>query len=433
MENRENFHRDDLLDRAVDAVLSDPIPNQLSSDQVAQLLSVVRQAADRPYPITLIERVKNMKPKTKLAVSAAVMIACIALMPWLMPGRNAALAFGDIVEAINGVRNAKWKSTSVVEVPQKDPVTFNQIGMFLSPSHERLEITSSMEEGKSISITDGQKNKTIILIPAKKTAIVMNFKNMPSDNSSGRTFESLRKIIADAQSGKDGKVERLGTKTIDDRTAEGFQIQVGAINVKMWADPKTLLPIRVEQNTVAAAGPKVSIVMTDFQINTDLDESLFSLDIPPGYTVTQTLNMDVAKIAKNPLAGLAEALKMAAEYNNNTFPDTLRGENGIDGILQRAMKTLAEKQGEDPSALLKQQSDVSMKLGAAFGFVFALPPDAIHYAGKGVKLGTPNRPIFWVKQKKGGQCMVIYANASVKEIPADELPKVPEAEDDHKP
>ena len=433
MENREDFHRDDLLKRAVDSVLSDPIPGELPPDKVAQLAAVVQQAADRPYPITLIERVKNMKPRTKFAVVATILIACVGLMPWLVPGRGAALAFGDIVEALNGVHNATWKTTAVVEVPQKEPVTFNQIGMFLSPSHERIEITSSMEEGKSISITDGEKNKTVVLIPAKKTAIVMNFTNMPANNPTGRTFEGLRKIIADAQNGESGKVERLDSEAIDSRTAEGFQIQTGAINVKIWADPKTLLPIRVEQNTVAAAGPKVSIVMTDFQINKDLDESLFSLDIPPGYTVEQTINMDVAKLTKNPLAGLADALKMAAEYNNNVFPDTLRGEQGIDGILQRAMKTLAEKQGADPAALLKLQSDVSMKLGAAFGVVFALPPDACHYVGKGVKLGTPDRPIFWVKQKKGGQCMVIYADACFKEVPAEELPKVPQAEDSPKP
>ncbi len=34
---------------------------------------------------------------------------------------------------------------------------------------------------------------------------------------------------------------------------------------------------------------------------------------------------------------------MAAEYNGGVFPATLRGEQGIDGIMQRAAKTLAEK------------------------------------------------------------------------------------------
>ena len=138
-------------------------------------------------------------------------------------------------------------------------------------------------------------------------------------------------------------MERLGAETIDGRTAEGFRIQLGAIDVKIWADPKTLLPIRVEETTEAADGPKVSIVMTDFQVNVPLDESLFSVDVPPGYTVQQTMQIDASK---SPWAYLADALKMAAEYNDGVFPPALRGEQGIDGIMQRAATTLVEKHGK---------------------------------------------------------------------------------------
>ena len=95
----------------------------------------------------------------------------------------------------------------------------------------------------------------------------------------------MRELVANAQSGKAGKVERLGAKTIDGHAAEGFRIQVGVMDIKIWADPKTLLPIRVEETSGAGTGFKVSVVMTDFQTNVDLDKSLFSLDVPPGYTV----------------------------------------------------------------------------------------------------------------------------------------------------
>ena len=38
---------------------------------------------------------------------------------------------------------------------------------------------------------------------------------------------------------------------------------------------------------------------------------------------------------------------MAAEYNDGVFPPALRGEQGIDGIMQRRYKTLEEKHGKD--------------------------------------------------------------------------------------
>ena len=430
MENREDFHQDDLLERAVDAVLRDPTPGELPPDQVAQLVAVVQHAADQSYPITLLERIKNMKPGTKIAVAAAVLISFVGLMSWLVPGSGIALAFADVAEALNNVHSATWKTTSVVKMPPKETVTWTGIGMFLAPSHERTETT--VQGKKVIQIFDGQKDKSISLDPEAKTVTVINFKNLPPESPFGKTFQGLRELVAGAKNGKAGKVERLGVDTIDGRRAEGFRIRLGAVDVKIWADPKTSLPIRVEQATVAAAGPEVRIVMTDFQTGVDLDKSLFSLDVPAGYTVRQAMQLD---LSKKPLAYLAEALKMAAEYNDGVFPPTLRGEQGIDGIIQRGATTLAKKHAKNSPETLKLVTDVAVKLGGAFGVLFALPPDAWRYDGKDVKLGTPNRPIFWLK-KRGKEYPVIYADLSVKsfqEIWKEEATKAPQPKTSPKP
>lgn len=427
MENRRDFHHDDLLGRAVEAVLRNPIPDELSPEQVAQLVAVVQQAASKPRPVTLMKRIRNMKLRTKLAVAATALIAFVGLISWLVPGSGVAVAFADVAEALNSVHSATWKATTVVEmkVPQNKTTTFSKRAMFLSPSHERTEATA--DGAMSIHIVDGQKGKMISLVPTTKTAMVINLKNFPPQNSPfGRTFQGLRELVSNAQSGKVGKVERLGVKTIDGRSAQGFDIQLGATEVKIWADPKTLLPIRVEQTNETAGVSKVSIVMTDFKVNIPLDESLFSVDVPPGYTVQQTMQLDASK---SPWAYLADGLKMAAEHNDGEFPPTLRGAQGIDGIMLRATKTLAEKHSKaSPQERMKQATELSMKLAAALGVVNALPQDAYHYAGKDVKLGTPDRPIFWIKQKKDGRCVVIYADLSIKETSANEAPKVPQSE-----
>ncbi len=153
---------------------------------------------------------------------------------------------------------------------------------------------------KSIQIVDGQTGTVICLMPGTKTAVVQNFKNLPPKSAIGGTFQSLRELVVNAQSGKAGKVERLGAKTIDGHAAEGFRIQVGVMDTKIWADPKSLLPIRVEEVSRSGTGFKVSRVMTDFQTNVDLDKSLFSLDVPPGYTVPQTLGVKEAPSAEAP-------------------------------------------------------------------------------------------------------------------------------------
>ena len=85
--------------------------------------------------------------------------------------------------------------------------------------------------------------------------------------------------------------------------------------------------------------------MSDFQVGVDLDESLFSVDVPAGYTVQQTMQLD---LSKKPVAYLADALKWTAEHNDGVFPATLRGEQGMDGIARRAGTALAKKLAKTP-------------------------------------------------------------------------------------
>jgi hypothetical protein len=74
--------------------------------------------------------------------------------------------------------------------------------------------------------------------------------------------------------------------------------------------------------------------------------------------------------------------------------------------------------------------DLSMKLGGAFGVLFSLTPENDwHYAGKDVKLDTPDQPIFWYKPHKASTSyQVLYANLSVKEVAPEEVPKASQSD-----
>jgi outer membrane lipoprotein-sorting protein len=429
MGDRKDFNPDDLLDRAVDAVLRVPIPEELPPDRVAQLVAAVQQAANRPSPFTLMERIRNMKLTTKLTVAATIAVALVGLMPWLVPGNGLAVAFADVSEALNNVRSATWKTTSTTEIetPEKRTVTLSSDAMFLAPSRERSETKASGAKTAAVSIVDGQKNRIITLEPTQKTATIIDLKNLPAgDSPFGRTFQSLRELVANAQCEKAGKVERLGRKAIDGQAAEGFRVELGAMQVEIWADPKTLLPIRVEYR---GKEPRTTLIMTDFRFNVPLDESLFSVEVPSGYAVQQSAQVDASK----PWVFLTGALRVAAECNEGVFPPSLRGEQGIVSVIQRGMPALLEKHKGSPSELMQSIADVSMNLGGLLGFINAAPPDAVHYAGKNVKLGTPNRPVLWISPPKlRGRCIVIYADLTVQEVPAEQAPKLPESNDTSK-
>jgi hypothetical protein len=64
--------------------------------------------------------------------------------------------------------------------------------------------------------------------------------------------------------------------------------------------------------------------------------------------------------------------------------------------------------------------------GLSFAFE-QLPWDAnAHYAGKGVKLGAADTPVFWYRPGGLKKYRIIYADLSVRE--ADTAPSVPNAE-----
>jgi outer membrane lipoprotein-sorting protein len=340
-----------------------------------------------------------------------------------MTGR--ALAFDEVVAVINKVRSATWKTTTTVQRTPEEKVVANGVGMFLAPAHERTETTTG--GAKSIVIADGEKNRLVTYAPSTKTASFIDLKNVSAEWGSpmGKSFQGMQELVARAQAGKAGKVERLGAQTIDGRAAEGFRIELGSIEVKIWADPKTSLPIRVEH--LRTSPPEVHIVMTDFQVDVELDESLFSLDVPEGYTVQQPLEID---LSKKPISYLAEALKIAAELNGGVFPANLQGADGLQSVAQAYAKKAMENKGEDAAQSMRQVQELIMKLGGAIGFLTALTPDHDwHYAGRDVQLNTPDRPIFWYRSHKSSATYtVLYADLSMKEVAAGEVPNLPSTE-----
>jgi outer membrane lipoprotein-sorting protein len=422
MKKREEFHPDDLLDRAIEAVLRDSTSDPVSPDQMAELVTKVKRAAEKPSPITFLERLKNMKLTYKIAMGCAVLLAFVCLITWLVPGGGQAVAFADVVEALNNIHSATWKTTSSAKILNNQvSITINQNCMFLAPSHERTEI--NVQDHKEIMIQDGEKGKFLSLNPETKTALVVEYKNQPAGGISGQTFLGLRSLAEQAKSGKSGTVEKLGIETIEGRNAEGFRMEVGSIKVTIWADPKTLLPIRVEEST-SALGSDIFIMMNDFQTEVKLDESLFSIEVPPGYTLEQTTQMDVSK---KPVDYIVDALTWAVDNNDGVFPPELMGEHGLQEIMQKAMATWMEKYGKDSPEFKQKLADASMIMGVLSGALIALPPDTWHYAGKDVKLNTPDRPIFWFKLAKvSPDYQVIYADLNVKEATAEEVAKFPQ-------
>lgn len=232
----------------------------------------------------------------------------------------------------------------------------------------------------------------------------------------------------------------------------------------LWADPETAWPIRIEIVMDMLDG--VRLVMNNFRYDVDLEPSLFSLEPPVGYS-TQAMNMTLpveedllntlrtiaehskglfpAKLGMNKEvmeAAMATARperdeltqdkleaemnKIAAKYGGK---DKLRAKYGKQlppAIMAEMMKATMPLVQEQTQKQMQKQMPLMQKRMRGVTFYMALKPENDpHYVGGGVKLGTPDRPLLWYKPTGAANYRVIYADLSVKELPAEDVKKLP--------
>ena len=145
--------------------------------------------------------------------------------------------------------------------------------------------------------------------------------------------------------------------------------------------------------------------MSDFIYNVELDESLFSVEPPGGYSV-KTLTPPPLPTEKD----LIEFLRVYPDATNGQFPP----------FLSKKIN-LSEYEIE---------KTIGLKISAGWSFVVNILPDDSdwRYAGKGAKVGSPDTPIFWYKPEGSDFYRVIYADLAIKNVTPDDLPIVPDAQ-----
>ena len=450
------------------------------AETVAHVTEGIRKAD--VIPIT-VERTRKMKRIAKLAVAATILVAFGILISWMtIGGGSTNIAFARVADALDSLRSATYDVTSEAKGDNSQPpVTATGKGFFLAPSHQRMEVSvdSAKNMMNHVMIVDGQAAKCIMLMPKQKFAMAMDMKKMREEMKKSAKlakdpppdqFEMVRRLVREGSSGTGDKAERLGKKEIDGRQAVGFRIHANGMDMTLWADPKTAWPIRIEIVMEMLDG--VRLVMNNFRYDVDLDPSLFSLEPPAGYS-TQAMDITIpveedllstlrtiaehgkglfpAKLGMNKevmeaaMAGNkfemdkvtaekmeAEANKIAAKYGGK---EKLRAKYGKDippeimaEIMKATMPIMQEQIQKQTQTQMQKQMPLMQKRTQGITFYTMLKPENDpHYAGAGVKLGTPDHPILWYKPTGAEKYRVIYADLSVKELAADEVKKLPDA------
>lgn len=405
--------------------------------------------------VSFLQRAKSMRQFTSLAAAVIILVACGLMLNWGIGGSPANIAFADIAKTLEGLKSATYDFAWTSKNPgDGKTISINTKGYFQAPAHERAEMSMSIGDGKdatkSIMILDSLAAKGITLLPEQKKAMVINIAGI--EKSAGGTanmFERVRRLVQQGDSDADKQVELLGTKEIDGRPMVGFRTRNNMATVSLWADPQTARLVRVDFDHVGDGGHGV---MSNFRYDEPLEPSLFSLEPPAGYMVS---THTVARPIEEEFVGV---LRFAAEYNQNTFPESIGiGEKTFTSAVQAEVKSESERLiksseaqqlmkkvkaqfGEDTEGFKKAWmkewmelvTPVTQKLMqkhmSGMNFYAMLPPETdSHYAGKGVKMGTPDRAIFWYKPVGSAKYRVIYADLSIKELMPEDVKKLAES------
>ena len=280
-------------------------------------------------------------------------------------------------------------------------------------------------EGKRLTtamlkeICDLRAKKWLTLIPGQKMAIVLKMENAPEDRPVNGSFELIRQRVRKAQADPDKGSRPLGEKQIDGVRAVGFRLDDKTGSTDVWVDPKTSLPIRVE--TTFLGETKVEVVMTNFQYDVELDESLFNFDPPSDYTVRE-MGLSLAPAS---IKDLADMLRFGAENNGGVFPEEISGAKGVHLVMGKLLKEVETKYGQDSpqwkTALVEYSSRIAR--GSSF-MMFEQPKSEWHYQGGSVKLDDAKTAIFWYKPQGSDTYQVLYGDLRVeKGVAETDLPK----------
>ena len=151
--------------------------------------------------------------------------------------------------------------------------------------------------------------------------------------------------------------------------------------------------------------------LSDFQIDPKLDDSLFSLEPPQGYTLKK---ID-APIAIREQA-FVNMLRVYAESSGGAFPP-----NPLDRAAFR--KQFPAEKFKDPAD--PRLVSVTQSLAASLVFLQFELKNAYGYRAEGVKLGDADKVLFWYRKKGEEKYRAIFGDLHAEDVTADRLPEKP--------
>ena len=440
MSKPNNEH--DRLDQLTEAFANLPVPEGPDVEVTQRLLETLARTGEEPVTIPRVPfgRSKTMR---KFASAAAVLLVVLGFATYSQSpiGGGPSVVFAAMIEQIKEIRTASYVMEMEIEGLPKQR---SQV-MQLEPGWARQESKSG--DLHFVTIFNFQESKMLNLLQKEKQAHLVEFTALTESQKQKNMIEEFRKM-------KHDEAKFLGRESVDAISALKYRYDGPMEHYTIWLNPADNLPVRVVTTDVEDEDAvRTRITMKEFAWNPELDESLFSLDIPEDYELVQ----QTTEAGERATDDFVKMLRFIVRLNDDQFPDGLNLLAWIpllkdsltkpDGTKEEKMAHKQEKLAhalERPEIIGMtegQQMQVGMELAKYFGggamyLESTKQTHHWHYQGKGIKLGEADKIVAWwypKKEKAGDKTIegadletakVLYGDLRIETMPVAELPKL---------
>ncbi len=269
----------------VDQLIQKPFADNSDAGTAARLEKQMEafrsDLKSHPY-VRKLERIsqarKSISFSMKLAMSTASILVIAGLLLFSVFSPGTAFAFEDVVEQFMKFRPYRCHITTF-----RDGARVGIRDVYYGDNYHRRDESINVISGRKVVSVHDRSNepwKTLHLIPDDQFATEAQIEGVaPAKDPDS----DLLYIIQQLQM---NPVEELGRETIDGIETRGFSGTIDGVTWKVWANPETGLPVRVEKTTIDS---DLVMEMSRFEFDVVLDESLFSTVAPEGYRVQKLM------------------------------------------------------------------------------------------------------------------------------------------------
>lgn len=335
----------------------DDTPDPDHRDRLEQdlLATMAKQPPQKEQP-TKIWRMIMRNQITKL-VAAAVIILVMAMgvIELAKPIGSASVAFAAAMDSIKQART--FSCTEIFQATYQDgeehgKYLMKQRWMFKEPDRERHEkLTSPWPRYVGeVTIMDYGTRQQLELRPVEKTATLSDMScAYDIDDNTGelkltQLDTSLRDRLLELSA---GAVEDFGSIELDGQSVRMLQSRRDSRITTVWVDPVTDFPVQIEIKW--ADQSRLPVLYTSIQIDAELDDDLFSLEPPEGYTLSVEewgWSDDKAKIGAK-VMHLGLWCVIYANDNEDEFPSEL-ADIATAGIITNEVLNRVRAAPDDP-------------------------------------------------------------------------------------